>query len=73
MEMNKETKEIMERVWNDIFNNECAYLQDLLQKSRNFEDYWQWKLGEQDHIQSNIHKMLYLQDGIHPDIEIDGA
>ena len=55
MKMNKKTKEIMQRVWNDIFDNEACTCRD-------FEDYWQWKVGEQDHINSNIHKMLYLQE-----------
>ena len=55
MEMNNKTKEIMQRVWDDIFNNEHCTCRD-------FEDYWQWKLREQDDINSNIHKMLYLQE-----------
>lgn len=42
MEMNNKTKEIMQRVWDDIFNNEHCTCRD-------FEDYWQWKLRKQDH------------------------
>jgi len=49
--MDKKTKQIMKTVWDDIFNNEHL-------TCRNFEDYWQWKVGEQDYIQCNRHKIF---------------